>query len=1523
MKFAWKRWVAGISLAAAALAVAAPQTQARAFTYSTKIQTIRVGVLLANRSAWSAAQSSRPTFSYVFQALNARPDIRPYGWEILNPYAPPFLDEGTARRWGVTFDVANPPRINKNMAAYWEVYLHDATAEQLADYDVLYMPYPLNEVNSDEQLTVRDREKLRRAVDGGTILWIDNVGGGTTVPAVSGGKLFVTPAFRLLRGVNQYADPMDALVNMPFRLTGREARQIGERSTRSQITEAMVDNRTDMLAAWKPVLFAGANSVTAGVFSYGQGAVVVTGGAIGTKLTRGFRPLAGVDDTASGVAYRPGNTGPISGSDPRFLSVADLKFLTNVIAYRFQSPQPGAGPRHSSGSRQDLDTPLGQKWQNRVVPAIEQVSDPAVWNGIAFSVSSEGPGGFIVAYDMDPERDLDGDGNPDDGLPDPSGSTADIIWKVPLGNMMISSLVVGTVNGEPIVYAMRENGELMAIRAMSFATINGRRRLRPNPDVTVRKIFGDFPSIYERAWTKAGNWFAVPNEAGLKRIPAPVWYNGRLFVVGAQQAPAPNTGVGGIAEVNPANLTVRWSFPTDTLPSNGVVPPKSRMGLPTATPTVAAIPDKGYADATDIMLLVPTMSLWSSEVSGTTANQPSRVMAFPLGVRGERVLRATNEIDGMTVYLTRLANDNAIRVDESTARLWAPNGTSVPGIPGIDRSRGYSRLYFGSNVASDGDDIRADYDFLPGAPANNFQGYNARWSFDAWSYVLGNTALFMEILTSPVVSSDGAIYFVASDLGYGGNQAPIIMGLEMRQQRIAANLENNPTYLAPLNQPQLSFLYNVGAGAAGLATDTRTRQAVVMGTPAVDRGVLYAAWGQWPEGAENSWTSGAGGPTFVGEGGVSGFLVRNTRFGLLLQNPVNEAQKNSISVVQRNRYTGDFQQVGYGLFDVENISVGNALRGLLVFRSLSTGPGAASLDLSRPYDIQVSYQAVDPATNVTAGVTGETPAVYYRTMRGEGDDPSLLRAFNDRRVPKGSGGIRTGVTVAGGSIYVGSDAGAVWTVPLPTELERLQATTAEPLRPATFPSLATAASAGAGDPRAMILRSSPVVAANSLVQNAGVGVFTFYSPRTLITDSDRVLEVVSTYKTDTTGRTTGAGSAAVWSLNSTTQTRDFGQPGAGASATPWGDNELEIPISRALKQPTMAIRVNTTNTLICDTGNNRVVEVDRTGRVVWQATDFADPYGLLDANESRSLQSPTSVQRWETYDYEDDVPVRSVHTLIADSGNNRILELVTRYSPSPNQLMNNVVVWVGRGPAGTAYQFYQAYRLPYFPANASDPDFGNMDLGRTIASVTNRMVNSADAPVADLPGAMTNRPATAGGSIVLLGGRRDGAASGRVVYFLNTMLYGSRPTVFPLARPVFFQASVLGPGPLDWDLMLNDGQNIFNLRPSPTTPGLGLIPIDMRNGVFPIVGNAPLGPTPDGAMGSGGYTSGISMARRLANGNVLIVNQQSGIIFEFGAKIIGAPPPGGPRPTDLLQFIAPPISGTTGLSRPVYADRVF
>src|SRR5262249_55777592 len=109
---------------------------------------------------------------------------------FVNPHAPPVITGDIYRRWQVRQKTtANPDpafvpntpqstvftvgaKVTKNMGAYWEVNIDTMSAEDLQGYDLLYMTSHKANIAFGSELLA----KLRRFVDGGGTLWIENCG---------------------------------------------------------------------------------------------------------------------------------------------------------------------------------------------------------------------------------------------------------------------------------------------------------------------------------------------------------------------------------------------------------------------------------------------------------------------------------------------------------------------------------------------------------------------------------------------------------------------------------------------------------------------------------------------------------------------------------------------------------------------------------------------------------------------------------------------------------------------------------------------------------------------------------------------------------------------------------------------------------------------------------------------------------------------------------------------------------------------------------------------------------------------------------------------------------------------------------------------------------------------------------------------------------------------------------------------------------------------------------------------------
>ena len=184
-------------IAAVAALVPVRTVSAAAYTYSTRQRTINAGVLIVDAPG-SGMQDLHNTGGafvdtgmgysdpdpYVFYILNQRSDIKPLGWNFINPLAAPSVTGDILTRWnaranntaaGQTFLANNGggayqlyQRITPNMAPYWEVSLSRTGIDDLLNFDVLL----LNLQGHTLSLTMDESEKLRRFVDSGGQLWI-------------------------------------------------------------------------------------------------------------------------------------------------------------------------------------------------------------------------------------------------------------------------------------------------------------------------------------------------------------------------------------------------------------------------------------------------------------------------------------------------------------------------------------------------------------------------------------------------------------------------------------------------------------------------------------------------------------------------------------------------------------------------------------------------------------------------------------------------------------------------------------------------------------------------------------------------------------------------------------------------------------------------------------------------------------------------------------------------------------------------------------------------------------------------------------------------------------------------------------------------------------------------------------------------------------------------------------------------------------------------------------------------------
>lgn len=584
------------SMLIALLACAVPTlpAQAGAYTFSNPNaqRTINAGVVLLD----STTDTTNPPTSlkagpdnpdpYMFYILSRRVDLLPVGWTIKNPLAPHNIAADVQARWDARTSNINSPAgqafVNNNgghayqfgqnvtpgMAPYWEVPLATASTQDLQQFDILLVNLATaNGIADIAKFRPSEVEKLRRFVDGGGTLLVEDNGGGniTDGTGAAGTANAYGPLFFPLQyaggaaGTAQLPSLRDRhpILSAPYYLAQNELNALGNSFTGDVISTASPE--------FAPVLYDTAKDILVGADSYGAGAVVISStgamAAINNAVTAGSIP----------TTYGP-NSGPYCGTNFQSAPTQDLKFLCNIISW-------GGGHSHEhQNSHQTGETPSALPSPVRSWNYVPTTGGPytsnmpgATLNGnFVYSMDSAGT---LHAFDLYPYEDLDGDGKPDDGLADYSlGSSCDEVWHVPASGPTAgnSAPTVATPAGTVFVFVEGLNGSINQYTANTTTT----------PAATSVK-------------TAAGQSFAAGP------APAPTYYEGRLY------ASEPD----GSLFVN--------DFTSGRSASGGVSVKLAAVGggtspvIPTGAPAVGALASTGASSgttpqSTDIVAMVPT-----------------------------------------------------------------------------------------------------------------------------------------------------------------------------------------------------------------------------------------------------------------------------------------------------------------------------------------------------------------------------------------------------------------------------------------------------------------------------------------------------------------------------------------------------------------------------------------------------------------------------------------------------------------------------------------------------------------------------------------------------------------------------------------------------------------------------------------------------------------------------------------------------------------------------------------------------
>lgn len=1460
------RYGASLKIAMAALLAASlgRAAFADAQTYASQRRQVRVGIIATRALNQPGNQGSENPDPHVFYVLDARTDLKPNGMEFINPLAPSTITGDIHERWrrrsrggDPAFTPGNPiyeafrvgAKVTKNMGAYWEVNIDALEASDLQRFDLLYM----HTHKPDVALPVETREKLRLFMESGGALWVEQCGGFTFnrfAPFFfdaqwhtggSGGGAGQAGAV--------IATPNHPLLSQPYILTPEEVRTLGDKNVggwyifnpydpadpayydpaagkdalnppgRETLTPVVWNTRGFPAGAggsanpsWRPYVLAG---------TVGSGKLILSAQDTGCAI----------NDYVGGVRVGfGGNCGAISGQNLLAAKPQDLKFAYNLASWVVSHRTAQADPRRTGASIDGVPARLDEKW---TAPGggLGNVGGVAFLNGMAYAV-----GGDLVlrCFDTNPGQDLDGDGNPDDGLVDfNAGAPYDCIWALDLkslGSGSISGASTPTVieffdtNPPSAAGLVTSPNRQLVIIVLSDGTIVA-ARAQP---VTLKMVNGvqyaalaDFTTV---------DWVVSSAQTGAQEfglgvaepVPAVAFSEGVVFA-------ALSTSAGGrVLAIDPATGGSPFHIGSPAGTGEGLVPDVPGTEALRSTPTVGYVRDN-LTGATDKMIYI--------NVSPRTG-QPASVRALSFGVKGEplnvvsapdRLFRSRARVPWY-IYLGLGGNPSLKPRVVCTFRDPADGTHGIRELeytttdpPGKNQwhekfDMGEARVKIGSQIEltnverpdgtrvglrtvtplDEGVTIVADYVYDWAPPVGStFPKVNARSVFvapdptDTNNYITGAAALGRNgfIYFNARAANDSAAYPGRSALiavqEQAGNQSRVRWTYSL-YDAFQMTVGGSPVRVAPrLRRPSGEFL-----------TGMR-----FLGSPAIQNETVYAvASGQSSSGQSVS---------------VLCAFKANPEFVLRLNTRIDPGTRVRIRqpnlFVDRGSQPDAWVELAAGQYTVDYESG-------TIHVSAMAPPGAiaaAYVSASVPFVIQVG--------NGPEVVSIPTRADADGWRRGGPDNVDNLLWFSVLPASAASS-----PAVLGDTVWVGLADGSVVSLdadPSTTNPEYQANGSEAPYRWVTAPLSA------AGAPPAPVI-APPAVSSGVLAVSSGSGVFAMEDTVTLVAEAGRLIEVNS-------------GAEAVWTCDGT-RTFDI----ANGPLTDYTDPANPIigtgvPAGQRVpfRRPSVARRIGGNDILVVDTGNNRVVSIDRGGYTRWEVSRFQDGYkGLLRPGDPLSLNEPTDCSYWTEYQpslniqggpYSYSGPGYVIHYLIADSGNYRVVEIIDVIRASGEPLMVRQLNYVSSTLAtqGKRYRYRGVQRivmrnaeLPELPGywreNPYDPTAPPLELRYlTVATVSNARMVDRNMPLNATLGSGESLE-SGGGSVAIL--KETGDPLAVITNLRVPVSDGAQVSVRiqPIVGPTWFSSfRELEGSDLVTKFLLADANGVYQVRLSFVTHG--------------------------------------------------------------------------------------------------------
>jgi hypothetical protein len=1490
--------------------------------------------------------------------------VKPVGLNILNPARQTMVTNSIAARWpGLT--VGN--QISKRDAPYWEIFLSTLSDEHLGELDILLLA-----AHGNVSLNPLEREKLRRFMDKGGVLWVDIRSTGNFnldpinnlplpfVPGTTGsvtGADFFHPLLSYPMGVSN-ADLSFMQSDGTYGVFPLDLNALGY----GQLEGILQPLRPDSLRLQSIAQDNRGPYVVMG--RVGNGYMVVTSRGVATTLNR-------LPDGAGGYQA---NTGSTSGQyRPDRSSDAAARLVLNMLHLVSGHPQPGGGSRQTGGGPIDLGAPVLQRFNHEIgmaPPTNRGYFPPVVHKGLLI-VSA---GNRLFVYDADPRQDLDVDGDPDDGVRDYSlGSSHDLLWaSAPMSGTISAPTVIEVAEATPEmrdqIVVVDSSGTLRAFSA--FQWVNG--RINPSGSQSIAPSYSVSPPSPAN--------FGAGDGGGPY---APTFHEGFLYIADAQSSGL--STVGRLWVVDPVTQDRVVSGANGGAPfvvggvGTGVIPEVS------APATVGYVPIQDNSGGLDKVAYLATRP----NPSGAGPNSTAGITSLWIGARGERpsswsegggvltvATRASGQ--GLEVYVpTSGADARALGVKLTVLR---PNGDPLTPaemdalFTGSPPGQAGGVLTFPMEtgaVLPPGASIRIDYHINWGTgPAATGQIVRGQ------AFLPDDASRSRRILHRIAMSPKGTIYAVTGtqntqNIGTSGGSYFAIREEGRGTFRVLTrwDLYNQHTInlnqAAPVTYPETLFnrdplVTNPAFGLSSFLGGT-LQNLTFMSGPSVQGNVVYVmARGVRQFGffqvpftillafdAEPSTIEIRTGDLGAGFAILQPDVLRSS----------NKSAPEVYTTLQANQYVYD-RDAGQnrGIIRIDNLS------------GTTRGPLLNTLSTSQPIVIRRGGQ---PDVLVEPNTTGSrwSPLLWYTIFTGFGNDSpvflsgdtlfmagaSMLPNFltfpfgTAITMPPAGTGVGMETQISPNDPYLVPDPVKPWQRQLyqlrinGNNLEDIESNPA-------FRWPQTTGVTSFDEWRIRILQSTLrrddgtfSSTAHGLIGGDGGlfawsddGIWGFAKADFIVADEGRV------------GRFDSAGNPQ-WSLTNSLSTGVSGDVGGAGNVRP-------------LVRPTRAYQRGEREVVVVDTGANRIVRMDTNGREVRSIEGFRlDPSfrpAGFDANAPTTFNAPRDVTIYTqevaaaNNQLSNPTPLEFwVHYLIADTGNRRIVEVVDRFAmdPTTRQLGDPVLDGSGNRAVGVL--------LWHSPATHSGRNFDYTSLARIYipgspgrwvyaAGIGGTLPTRADTGL-DAPTATAQRQIAAGnGGIVVFDGQNTQIVNEVMVPAVGAnVFYNEQTGTFNSpAQPARMKA-------------LN---NVTSVTMRNTLSGLQIMFADAE-GVYEIEGGGPW--TVRWMLPRQAYTAmrrnsagdptvrnpmdfRPMYARRLESGEVLVVNGYVGAFRRADAndpwrrftgevlQVDGDIDATGTAPFGFnfnklnlgfrslsIRFQLPPIAGARDMVSPTFADR--